>query len=281
MTGRILSVSAAPYDGYDPPELLDSLAAVGATHVEPAFIVGYTEPFDEDVFSDAAAVRWAAWLDASGVGCHAMSCHIDLGRADARTVFPRRMDFARRLGARVINTNAAVRDNELAFFRNIEPLARHAESLSLAIGLENPGDARPSLIDRAADGVALVARIGSPQVRLNYDPGNLASHRPALDPIADALVALPACVHLHLKSVGATAEGWHHLAFGEGALDHRPLLDALRDRPALPVSLEMPLRMRRGPDAQPWRRVARLERSSIEEKIRLSLDVARRALSPS
>ena len=42
MKSRIISVSAAPYDGYDFPRVLDSLAA---------FIVDYTEPFDESAFT--------------------------------------------------------------------------------------------------------------------------------------------------------------------------------------------------------------------------------------
>jgi sugar phosphate isomerase/epimerase len=47
MSGRIISISAAPYDGYEFPAMLDSIASCGAQYVEPAFIVGYTEPFDE------------------------------------------------------------------------------------------------------------------------------------------------------------------------------------------------------------------------------------------
>jgi hypothetical protein len=37
----IISISTAPYDGYEIPAMLDSVASCGATHVEPAFIVGY------------------------------------------------------------------------------------------------------------------------------------------------------------------------------------------------------------------------------------------------
>ena len=33
------------------PVILDSLVSCGVTHVEPAFIVGYTEPFDESAFN--------------------------------------------------------------------------------------------------------------------------------------------------------------------------------------------------------------------------------------
>ena len=272
---RIVSVSAAPYDGWDPPALLDSLARCGATHVEPAFIVGYTEPFDERVFSDAHAARYAGWLGASGLACHAFSSHIDLGAADAVSVFGGRMRFARRLGARIINTNASRRDTEAAFLRNIEALARDAEALDMVICLENPGDARPNLFDVAADGVALVRRIAGV---LQADPGNTASHRPEIDPFADAIAALPLSAHLHLKAARATPEGWHYGPLDDGDLAFGPLLDALDAWPELGVSVEMPLRMRRGTDAQPWRRMAPVARDRIEHGVRRSLDLLRRGL---
>ena len=268
---RIVSVSAAPYDGWEVAVVLDSLARCGAAYVEPAFIVGYTEPFDETAFSEAEAIRWSSLLRASGLGCHAFSSHIDLGREDAVAVFRRRMDFARRLGARVINTNAAVRENEAAFFRNIEPLVRHARAIGLGIGLENPGDARPNLIDVASDGIALVRRIDVPELRLNYDPGNTESHCPEIDPVADAISALDACVHLHLKAVRRVEDGWINVALGEGDRDLGSLRAALDARPELPVGIEVPLRMRRGQDAQPWRRVARLQLQVIEAAVRRSL----------
>jgi len=148
-------------------------------HVEPAFIVGYTEPFDESAFNEASAklgglssvrraasqercwlpgaplsgpCRWAwgpaAWrfhaplLGPQGLACFAFSSHIDLGIPEADRIFARRMDFAGALGAKVINTNAARRDRAETFFRNIEVLAAHAERLNMIIALENPGKRR-------------------------------------------------------------------------------------------------------------------------------------------
>ncbi|MDO8694948.1 MAG: hypothetical protein Q7J51_12670, partial [Sheuella sp.] len=58
-TDRIISVSGAPYDGHAFPTMLESLAKLGATHVEPAFIVGYTEPFDETSFTHAQSIQHA------------------------------------------------------------------------------------------------------------------------------------------------------------------------------------------------------------------------------
>ena len=273
----IVSVSAAPYDGYAFPEILDSMARCGVRNVEPAFIVGYTEPFDEATFSPANARQYRAWLDASGLGCHAFSSHIDLGRADAVPVFKRRMDFAAELGTKVINTNAAVRISRDRFMANIGPLAAYAAALGMVIGLENPGNGEDNLMNDAAEGLALIDALNLPAVRLNYDPGNTVSHRPGqIDAAADAIRALPGCAHFHLKDVRHDVQGWSFTVPGRGDLDCDAIMDALAARPGLPFGMELPLRMRRRPDAQPVRAPEPIPLAIIEPAIRACMDYVHR-----
>ena len=267
---RIVSISGAPFDGYPFPRMLESLASIGVTHVEPAFIVGYTEPFDESAFSPAQAAQYAAWLKDAGIACHAFSSHIDLGRPDALDVFRGRMDFARAIGARVINTNAAARSNERRFYANIAELAAHAEQLGLWIGLENPGDGSDNLLNTAADAAALLARIDHPRIGLNYDAGNTISHRPGVDPTADALAAMPYCVHTHVKDVRVSADGYFFTPLGEGQVGCAKILEAIA-RTDLDLSIEIPMRLHRGPDAKPSRAVYRAPLGDIETTLKAAL----------
>jgi sugar phosphate isomerase/epimerase len=283
MAKRIVSISAAPYDGYAFPQVLDSLAACGVSHVEPAFIVGYTEPFDESAFTADKAQQYATWLSASGLGCYAFSSHIDLGRDDAVSVFCGRMDFAARLGAKVINTNAAARRNAPGFFNNIKVLARHAEQLGMIIGLENPGDGSDNLFNTASDGIALLDAVGNKNVRLNYDAGNTISHRPqknigGVNPAADALLAMPHCAYTHIKDVRVTADGYFFTPLGHGDIDCAAILRAVAATD-LHFSIEMPLRLHRAPNAQPQRKPEPVPRAVLEEAIRESLAFALRHLS--
>ena len=274
---RAISISAAPYDGYEFPRVLDSMAGCGVRHVEPAFIVGYTEPFGEDTFLPANARRYRAWLDASGLRCYAFSSHIDLGRDDAIPVFKGRMDFAAALGAKVIATNAALRSNRDRFLSNIGPLAEHAASLGLTIGLENPGNGEANLFNDAAGGLALIEQLGLPAVRLNYDPGNTMSHRPGrIDAAQDAIAAMPGCAHFHLKDVRRDAEGWSFTVPGQGEIDCHAITGALKDRPDLPFAIELPLRMRRRNDAQPVRAAEPVPLPEIEAAMRACLAYLRR-----
>ncbi len=262
-----ISISAAPYDGYPFPAVLDSMASCGVRFVEPAFIVGYTEPFDEATFSSENARQYRVWLDASGLACHAFSSHIDLGRVDAVDVFTRRMAFAATLGARVINTNAAVRGNKEQFYANIGPLARAAEALDMTIGLENPGNGEDNLFNNAEEGLALISQLGFPAVRMNYDPGNTASHRPGqINAVADAVAAIPGCAHFHVKDV-VTDSGWRFVPPGQGEIGYDGIMPALASA-NVPFAVELPLRMRRLPNAQPVRAAEPIPLPQIEAEIR-------------
>jgi sugar phosphate isomerase/epimerase len=279
MSNRILSVSAAPYDGYPLGAVLDSLAACGVSHIEPAYIVGYTEPFTEDAFAETAATAYRRALDESGLRCHAVSAHMDLGTPDALEIFRRRMDFARALGAGIINTNASLRVRAKQFHENIDALAQHGASIGLAIGLENPGNGEDNLFNTASDGLALVREIGSPQVRLNFDPANRVSQvKDDADAAEEGLLALPACAHFHIKDVKRRADGWYFVTPGTGDIDYRRVLSGLAGYPGLPISIEIPLRIHRGPDALPVRRPATVPLAEIEETVRAGLDYVRDGL---
>src|ERR1700730_4636693 len=281
MSNRIISISAAPYDGNAFPATLDSIASCGAQYVEPAFIVGYTEPFDESSFRLSNVPQYTNWLKQSGLQCYAFSAHMDLGKSDSDTVFARRMDFARALGAKVINTNAANLINAEGFFRNIRVLATYAERLDMIIGLENPGNGEDNLFNLALDGLTLLERINSPHVQLNYDAGNTVSHRPGqADPAKDALVALPGCRHIHLKDVEAQADGYYFVPIGQGDVDCAGILQGLKSRPDLNLAIEVPLRFHRDLTAQPRRNSARAEIFKIESALRQSLDFVRQQLAP-
>lgn len=279
MTTRAISASAAPYDGYDRDTMLQSIARIGFTHVEPAFIVGYTEPFTEDLFTPAHAREWEHSISAVGLKCHAMSSHIDLSAEGAAQIFLRRMDFVAAMGAKVIISNAGPAARKGMFLRNIQALLPHATALNLSIALENPGDGSDSIINLAVEGLALVDEIGSDWVGLNYDAANTASHRPSMADLAqDAIAALPKSIYAHIKDVRRSAAGWHFTPIGDGDVGCAALLSALRGYPELPISIELPLRLHRDATAKPVRSPDKVGLGQIEDALGRSLRTVRAAL---
>jgi sugar phosphate isomerase/epimerase len=189
------------------------------------------------------------------------------------------MDFARALGAEVINTNAAARRLRKSFFANIEVLARHAETIGLKIGLENPGDGSDNLLNTASDAAALLADIGHAMVGLNYDAGNTISHRSDVSPVDDALAAMPLCLHTHIKDVRRDASGYFFTPLGQGSIDCARILQAVTET-ALNLSVEIPLRLHRLPNAQPSRSPYRVPLADIEAVLKPALAFVQQHLSP-
>jgi sugar phosphate isomerase/epimerase len=252
---RRLSISTAAFDGYDLPTAFHEIAELGVNLVEIAFIQGYMEAFDENYFSDSNARTIQQALTGAGLSSLVFSAHMDLGDGDATTIFRKRMDFAKSVGADIIVTNAAVREKEQTFLRNISELARDAELMDLVIALENPGDGIPNVIDSAHDAADVIPRIGSDAVRLNYDFGNVISHFfERVRPEDDFVDGLGYTAHLHLKDVKRDRDGWVFTEIGKGAIDYRFILETLKAKSRkIPLSLEVPLRIRRRGDASPER----------------------------
>jgi len=277
MTQRQISVSTAPFDGYSLDRALESMSRVGVTHIEPALVPGYVERFNEDVFSACHAAAYEATMRKHGLSCVAFSAHLDLGLSASVGSFKRRMEFAKRLGARFVNTFTTIRRKERQFFINMEKLLKHAESLDVLICLENSSDGSDALFNVAADAVTLLQRLNSGHVGINYDTGNIISHRPELDPVADALSAIPHCTYMHLKDLHRTPDGWFFTQVGSGDLDAQRVLETV-SRYTLPLSIELPLRTHRQPDATPGRGRYRIPLGEIESKLSASLEMVHACL---
>lgn len=263
------AVSTAAFDGHPWEAALDSLASIGVRRVEPAFIQGYVA-FEEDAFAAAPAARLSRLLDERGLGVQAVSAHMDLSDPEARAMLARRIDFAAALGASVLVTNAGPATGRDAIRARIEEALPRLEEAGLVLALENPGHGAGHLIGRGEDGAALVAALGAPRVRLNVDVGNLLTYAGEVGPGLSA--ALPFAAHAHLKDVAEDGPDWRFAALGEGLVDWPAAKGTMaRLAPGLPVSLELPLRLRRPRRGDPVRMADPVPLSAIVESLRRSL----------
>ncbi|QEL12318.1 sugar phosphate isomerase/epimerase family protein [Kushneria phosphatilytica] len=265
-----LSVSTAAWDGYELPEALASMARLGITGVEIAYIRGYVNEFTDSDLNTALARELRHEMARHGQHCRVLSAHIDLGEPGALESFAVRVRFAAELGADYLITNAASRAGSDRFFANADAMADLAREAGVRVCLENPGDGSDNLLDRAADLPAVLERLDRAVFGINYDPGNLVSHRPALEPVEDALEAVALSDHFHLKAVHRDTEGYRFAPMGQGDIDYVPILAAIAKR-RLPFSLELPFRLRRDSHAQPWKGSAPLALETIEQGVTDSL----------
>lgn len=250
----LLSINTLIFQGHDIRTALRELAQLGVPRVELAFIKAYAPDLTDDFFTEERGRQFRDLLDEFGLTGPTVSAHMDLGADDAVEAFQRRMVFAQVLGARYIISNAASRQRETRFYRNMEQLADCARSMAITICLENPGDGDDHLIDSAWTGAVVIRQIGSAHVRLNYDIGNVfINTRGRRLPETDLAEAIPCSAHFHLKDIRADPTGYFYCAIGGGVIDYRAILRTLAAQaPAVPVGIEIPLRLKRGRDFVPW-----------------------------
>jgi sugar phosphate isomerase/epimerase len=248
-------ISTAAYDGYDLATTFKEISRAGVDLVEIAFIEGYTDPFTEDYFNDHNAAKITALLAEHNLKCLSFSSHVDLSREGIVKVFKNRMAFAKKLGSKYIFSNAAPLQNKGQFMQNIKELGQSALELKMVIVLENPGDGQANVMDSGEPAANLIEEIGQENVKINYDFGNLLSHCfEKIRPEADYKFVRQCAVHYHIKDVASDDAGWYFTEIGQGTIDYRTILKELAALPeSVPISLEIPLRIWRAPDASPRR----------------------------
>jgi len=274
-------ISTAAYDGYDLATAFREISALGVDLVEIAFIQGYTDPFTEDYFKAENAEQILNLLAERNLKCVSFSSHVDLSQAGIVDIFKNRMAFARRVGSTYIITNAAPLRNKGRFMQNIKALGHAAESMQMVIVLENPGDGKANVIDSGKPAAHIIEEIGLDSVKINYDFGNLLSHCfEKLRPEEDYKFAVDCTAHYHIKDVAFDESGWYFTRIGEGSIDYRNILRELAALPEpVPLSLEIPLRVRRAPDASPRRAPLPIDLKEIRKVMQGSVEFVRTALA--
>jgi len=164
---------------------------------------------------------------------------------------------------------------------NIAVLGRAAESLDMIIALENPGDGKANVIDSAEPAARAIDEIGLAAVKINYDFGNLLSHCfGKLKPEQDYKQVLAQTAHFHIKDVAEDDSGWYFTEIGKGIIDYQTILKELAAvSDSVPLSLEIPLRVTRAPDASPRRASQPVDLAEIRRVMTGSVNYVKQALA--
>lgn len=245
--------STAIIDGLDLAEGADLLAESGVTEVEPAYIQGYI-PFDETTFTARNGQAAKALFAARGIVVRAVSAHTDLGDPAGLERLLRRLEFAGGLGAGTIVSNATTTANRNRLLRVIDAALPRLESAGIVLALENPGHGEGALIPDGRGAAALVASLGTPWVRINYDIGNALTYSMGgIELQADLAAARPYACRLHVKDVKAAGSDWHFCPPGRGIVGYGSRIRR-RDLAGLPLTVEHPIRLWRPGRGNPVRR---------------------------
>jgi inosose dehydratase len=166
---------------------------------------------------DATVERFRSQLDRHGVAIS--GCNV--GGADIRTkvgveVTERRIRFAARwFGVAVCVTGAghpSDASERAVIVGNLRRLGETAEAAGVTLALET----HKGLTQNATAMLALMADVGHPNVRLNFDTGNIAYYNRGTDPCAELERVKELVRSVHAKDNRGGFEDWYFPALGEG-----------------------------------------------------------------
>ena len=274
---RIVSVSTMAFDGYSLDVALDELAALGVRHVEPASVDKIFQHLVEEDFCDRRATWLRNELVARRLACLSLSVHMALTGSDSVDRFHRRLEFARNIGARCVNSIAGPIGKLEEFRRNIVAIAERARDLGVMLALENHGD----LLDRQQQVLDFIREVNHPAVRVNYDTGNAWYYsRGAINPVEELALLAPVVAHVHVKTPKIVDGLLRWVALGDGELDLPGLARVLKERmPGVPVSYELSPRQRSRDFEPRWRTPEVPPLGEIRDMIKRSLQALDKVLA--
>jgi len=242
---KVIAISNLAYLGYSIDTAIEEIQKLGVEYIELAFLTALERRCSNDFFSAENAHTIKKKLIDHNLRIQSLSAHMDLGKKNAPESFKKRMDFASALEVLKINTHLTTKDNSERFFLNIETVSQYAEQIGLTICLENTGNYNELFVS-GNEGKSIVERIGSDNVRVNYDFGNIiTSTKARISPAEDFLKIIPYTVQYHLKDIGRVNGMFEVTGIGNGMIDYKKIFQIIEKLNInLPMTIELPFRLK-------------------------------------
>ncbi len=224
--------------GYTLEEALELVKLSGFEYAELSSIVNMCEHIDPKKITDEYIEQIIELLSKTGIKCHAVSGHVDLTIEEQFQDFLKKIEFAGKIGAKIINTNSGPLERIEIFHKNMVKIIEHAERYNVIIGLESHGD----IIGTAKDSIHIFKRYNHPLVRLNYDTGNTYFYcNGNITVEEDIKYGLEYMEHLHLKDIHIGGNQVEYRPIGGGDINFEKVFDVLKDfGKTIPCGLEIP-----------------------------------------
>ncbi|MDG3087882.1 TIM barrel protein [Vibrio hannami] len=276
------SISTVAYSGYPIDQALDSISSLGVKNIELALIQGAVHGLDEDGISEEYVRYIRRLLLERGMRCTSLAAHCDMNLDNCESLLLKRVQLTNMLDCPRLILYAP-RDCNLSDFQSkAQSAIRAAEGFSIQILIENVGDQKPYMLNDSDDFEVVKGECKSAALGINFDPGNLASHRPENDLLFDSIRSLKSAEHIHIKDLHLDGEDYHFCAIGEGICEYPALFEYALINNEMPFfSIEAPFSLIRKRDGsavlKPVSEVPSL--AEIEDKLGRSVQVIEECFS--
>ena len=228
---------------------LRGISEAGFKAVEIAAIPNHCEHISANGFTPAEIDNALKLLDRYGLKAVSLSGHMDLTGENAPALMNNRLNLARELGVRYVNTGTGEAENEdqrKLFFANIAKIAEAAQKEGIYVALETHG----GLTGSAKECLATLERVCNPYIQINYDTANVIYYR-GVKPEDDIELVTGQIAHVHLKDILGGKGTYNFPPIGDGNIDFKKVFASLcRNGYKGPMNLEIELQQGATPEEE-------------------------------
>lgn len=237
-----VSLGTNLFKDYPLERALELIKEYGFEYAELSSIINFCEHINPKDICPAYCDEIKLLLERTGLKCHAVSGHLDPTIEEQCQDLIKKIEFAGRIGAKIVNTNSGPLSRLDVFHKNMPRLIQAAEKWNVIIGLESHGD----IVNTARDSVSIFQRYNHPLVRLNYDTGNTLFYNPGKVKIEeDIKYGFEYLVHLHLKDIRITDSYVAYVPIGQGDVNFPAVFETLKTFGSpIPCGYEIPVHVK-------------------------------------
>lgn len=237
-----VSLGTNLFKDYPLERALELIKEYGFEYAELSSIINFCEHINPKDICPAYCDKIKLLLERTGLKCHAVSGHLDPTIEEQCQDLIKKIEFAGRIGAKIVNTNSGPLSRLDVFHKNMPRLIQAAEKWNVIIGLESHGD----IVNTARDSVSIFQRYNHPLVRLNYDTGNTLFYNPGKVKIEeDIKYGFEYLVHLHLKDIRITDSYVAYVPIGQGDVNFPAVFETLKTFGSpIPCGYEIPVHVK-------------------------------------
>jgi L-ribulose-5-phosphate 3-epimerase len=229
------------YHGFTLEEAVAGAHRAGIKLIELAGVIGWTEHVKND-FTDEQVAGVLKLLKDHDIRAVGMCGHTNIQTKQGQEAFKMNLQLAKRLGVEYVTLSTgethgdeSVIEDDSELVATLKELGGIAKELGLKLAVETHGNNYGT----GESIVTLLKKVNMPNVRVNYDTGNVVFYG-GITPYDDLEKVTDSITGIHLKEkAGATTE-WNFPAIGRGDLDFERILGILKKNGCqVPLSIEI------------------------------------------